>query len=89
MKITFNTIATQETEKHYTDRQTTDKARASKVEKSYHAYRTSLYQNNPWSQSVGSGMEKGKTLIELQQEAGFVDASVQQDYMTLMANTMS
>ncbi len=89
MKITFNTIATQETEKHYTDRQTTDKARASKVEKSYHAYRTSLYQNNPWSQSVGSGTEKGKTLIELQQEAGFVDASVQQDYMTLMANTMS
>jgi len=89
MKISFNTIAAQEAEKQYTERQSTDKARAVKVQQSYNAYQTSLYQNNPWMQSTAGSTEKGKTLIELQQEAGFVDASVQQDYMTVMANTMS
>ena len=33
--------------------------------------------------------EKGKSLIELQQEAANINAAVQQDYMTLMSNTMS
>ena len=89
MKISFNTIAAQEAEKQYTDRQSADKARAVKVQQSCQAYQTSLYQNNPWIQGMGGNGEKGKTLIELQQEAGFVDASVQQDYMTVMANTMS
>ena len=32
---------------------------------------------------------KGKSLIELQQEAGNTDVGVMQDYMTLMSNTMS
>lgn len=38
---------------------------------------------------AGKGADKGKSLIELQQEAGNVDVGVQQDYMTLMSNTMS
>lgn len=33
--------------------------------------------------------EKGKSLIELQQEAGDVDVGVQRDYMTVMSHTMS
>ena len=33
--------------------------------------------------------EKGKSLIELQQEAGNVDVGVRQDYMTVMSHTMS
>ena len=38
---------------------------------------------------AGGNAEKGKSLIELQQEAGNIDVGVQQDYMTLMSNTMS
>ena len=34
-------------------------------------------------------MEKGKTLTELQQEAGNVDVAIQQDYRTVMSHTMS
>ena len=37
----------------------------------------------------GMGGEKGKSLIELQQEAGSVDAAVAQDYMTVMSHTLS
>ncbi len=33
--------------------------------------------------------EKGKSLLELQQEAGDVDVGVQRDYMTVMSHTMS
>lgn len=33
--------------------------------------------------------EKGKSLIELQQEAGDVDVGIQRDYMTVMSHTMS
>lgn len=33
--------------------------------------------------------EKGKSLIELQEEAGNVDVAVEQDYMTVMSHTMS
>lgn len=38
---------------------------------------------------AGGNADKGKSLIELQQEAGNIDVGVQQDYMTLMSNTMS
>lgn len=38
---------------------------------------------------AGRNPEKGKSLAQLQQEAGNIDVGVQQDYMTLMSNTMS
>lgn len=38
---------------------------------------------------AGRNPEKGKSLAQLQQEAGNIDAGVQQDYMTLMSNIMS
>ncbi len=40
----------------------------------------------PWSME---GMDKGKSLIEIQQNAGNMDVSVNQDYMTLMSHTLS
>lgn len=42
-----------------------------------------------WNVANSSGKDKGKSLIDIQQEAGNVDVAVQQDYMTLMSNTMS
>ncbi len=42
-----------------------------------------------WSAGGKQGGEKGKSLIELQQEAGNIDAGVRQDYMTVMSNTLS
>ena len=37
----------------------------------------------------GMGGEKGKSLIELQQEAGSADVALQQDFMTVMSHTMT
>ncbi len=37
----------------------------------------------------GNGAEKGKSLIELQQEAESADVGISQDYMTVMSHTLS
>jgi len=37
----------------------------------------------------GMGGEKGKSLIELQQEAGNADVALQQDFMTVMSHTLT
>ncbi len=42
-----------------------------------------------WGSVAGPGREKGKSLIELQQEAENMNVAVQQDYMTVMSHTMS
>lgn len=86
MKITFNTLGTQEAERQYTDKQDVSKAK-----RGTDAYRTGFLteQNTPWAQSAFTGREKGKSLIELQQEAGNIDVAAQQDYMTVMSHTMS
>lgn len=42
-----------------------------------------------WDGMPGKTAEKGKSLIELQQEAANVDVGITQDYMTVMSNTMS
>ena len=42
-----------------------------------------------WTSLGNARTEKGKSLIELQQEAANTDVAVQQDYMTLMSNSMS
>lgn len=86
MKITFNPMGTPETEKQYTEKR--DVAKAAKSSSVYNV--TFLSENNElWGQGAVSGKEKGKSLIELQQEAGNVNAAVQQDYMTVMSHTMS
>lgn len=42
-----------------------------------------------WSAASGKAAEKGKSLIELQQEAQNVDVGIAQDYMTVMSHTLS
>ncbi|MGN0401611.1 MAG: DUF6240 domain-containing protein [Acetatifactor sp.] len=42
-----------------------------------------------WESLTGSTLEKGRSLIELQEEAGHTNAAVRQDYMTVLSNTMS
>ncbi len=41
------------------------------------------------SEPEGNGCERGKTLTELRQEASYTDVGISQDYMTVMAHTMS
>ena len=85
MKITFGQQAVTETEKKNIERrvqQTAEKAMAGQV-----AYAT-FTQGQP-DIMAGQSVEKGKSLIEIQQAAGNTDADVLQDYMTLAANTMS
>ena len=52
-------------------------------------YRVSLLAENPGLVMEAGGVDKGKSLIEIQQAAGNMDAAVTQDYMTLMSHTMS
>ncbi len=86
MKITFNTQGMQETEKQYTD-----KTRMTRSEKAAGAYQTSFFvsHGNDRMQGFQPNKEKGKSLIELQQEAANTNVAVQQDYMTVMSHTMS
>lgn len=48
---------------------------------------SAVYNNGNRSFGVDAG--KGKSVLQLQQEAAGVDVGIQQDYMTLMSNTMS
>lgn len=86
VKITFNPLGTTEAEKQYTEKR--DIAKATKGSSAYKAT-FSAGNNSFWEQSTVSAKEKGKSLIELQQEAGNVNVAVQQDYMTVMSHTMS
>lgn len=42
-----------------------------------------------WGAAPGKAAERGKSLIELQQEAQNADVGITQDYMTLMSHTLS
>ena len=79
-------MSVSETEKTYTDRKETARA-----ERGNHAYCAGFFAESKDNWNIGemSGREKGKSWIELQQEAGNVDVAVQQDYMTVMSHTMS
>lgn len=86
MKITFNPLGKQETERQYNE-----KRGVAKAEHGSNAYKATFMAENSalWASGVVSGKEKGKSLIELQQEAGNTNVAVQQDYMTVMSHTMS
>ena len=86
MKISFYQQNIPETEK-----QQTEKTRAT------HGHRDvatiaapgALYSENDQNWGNVGKTEKGKSLIEIQQEADHTNVDVQQDYMTLMSHTMS
>lgn len=46
-------------------------------------------QDRNWIAGTKPVKEKGKTMAQLQQEAEYVDVGIQQDYRTVMSNTMS
>lgn len=88
MKISFYQQAVTETEKKYTEKasfpQNTSKdIRTVSCQAAFGEGAARL-----WGSSM-TGTEKGKSLIELQQEAENTNVAVQQDYMTLMSNTLS
>ncbi|MBO5279478.1 MAG: hypothetical protein J6B06_08325, partial [Lachnospiraceae bacterium] len=96
MRITFQT---QETEKqdnlrNIQQNKAGQREKAGKQSGAAQAYNAVFMagQEDNWLQGA-SNMQgnrgKGKSLVELQQEAGNIDAGVRQDYMTVMANTMS
>lgn len=85
MKITFTEQAVKEAERQRADRK-----------QEVHTPGTQGENQVPFAAFLGGqndlpgmGGEKGKSLIELQQEAGAADVGVQQDFMTVMSHTMS
>lgn len=86
MKITFYQQSVPETEMQHTERKqmSGEKIGSIYAQTAYFAENADSLLNVPGGQG-----EKGKSLIELQQEASNTNAAVQQDYMTLMANTMT
>lgn len=86
MKISFYQQNIPETEK-----QQADKTHAAHGQKAVTmaAPLGAVYSENDRNWDNGGKAEKGKSLIEIQQEAGHINVGVQQDYMTLMSHTMS
>lgn len=83
MKITFQNQKTIETEHMNPARREGVRDKAPVDRRSAAA----VYNNG--NRSVGVDAGKGKSVLQLQQEAAGVDVGIQQDYMTLMSNTMS
>ncbi|MBQ2803997.1 MAG: hypothetical protein IJF07_08880 [Lachnospiraceae bacterium] len=88
MKITFQTQTAQETEKSYLENR-----KATKTQRADGSYKAAFFAGAEDSfiqgQNTVGVKEKGKTLAELQLEAGNMDVAVQRDYMTVLSNTMS
>ncbi len=89
MKITFCQNDIQETEK--TDAEKAYGGRRVKNEKTPSAFpaQGAVYTEGGNSFFATGKGEKGKSLIDIRQEAERIDADVRQDYMTLMSNIMS
>lgn len=95
MKITFQNQTVNEadnrTENTRTDKNIRgrDKAQNSKKSGSVNTF-GAIYESGQIAVPVGNEENnKGKTLIELQQDAANTNVALQQDYMTLLSHTMS
>lgn len=87
MKISFYQQIVSDTEKTYSDSRT---VHGQKTPGGKNASGSGCYVPGwGWDEAPGAAMEKGKSLIELQQEAANADVGITQDYMTVMSNTMS
>lgn len=94
MRIDFQANDVADAGKMHSDRIHTKNANAGRgTESAYNGvsfqYDFLLDNGMMWNTGSTYGKEKGKSLIEIQQEAGNIDVGVQQDYMTVMSNTMS
>lgn len=86
MKITFSEQAIAEIEKRQADRSRGARGRGPEaLGQTFYAPAFGMHQND----IPVAGGERGKSLIELQQEASDVDVGVQRDFMTVMSNTMT
>lgn len=95
MKITFQNQTVNETdnrtESTRTDKNTwgKDKTQRSKKSSNVNAF-GAIYESGQMVVSAGNEENnKGKSLIELQQDAANTNVALQQDYMTLLSHTMS
>lgn len=86
MKITFNEQKIKEAERQHADRERTRKS-GEAVGAGASAF--AAIGRGDSDVLPAAGGEKGKSLIELQQEAAGADVAVTQDFMTVMSNTMS
>ena len=86
MKITFNEQKIKEAERQHADRERTRKS-GEAVGAGASAFAAIGRGDSDILPAAGG--EKGKSLIELQQEAAGADVAVTQDFMTVMSNTMS
>lgn len=94
MRINFRTDDIADAGKQHNDKMHTKNTNAHrKTEPGYNgaAFQADFLSDGGmmWNSGNIRGKEKGKSLIELQQEAGNIDVGVRQDYMTVMSNTMS
>lgn len=95
VKITFQNQTVNETENRTestrTDKNTwaRDKTQRSRKNGNVNAF-GAVYESGQIAMPVGNEEKnKGKSLIELQQDAGNTNVALQQDYMTLLSHTMS
>ncbi len=97
MRISFNQQQVSETKNPYTESQGIngrDQAGRAHAGKNHPAQGAvsgeSIYAPGLGRNGLpGNGAEKGKSLIELQQEAESADVGISQDYMTVMSHTLS
>lgn len=89
MKITFNQQPTKETERRHVDRRYAQYGSGKTDSMSAANAAFARVGDRQLDGLAGGNAEKGKSLIELQQEADNVDVGVQRDFMTVMSNTLS
>lgn len=93
MKISFYQQTVSDTEKQYTEKARdaggARRPSGAPTGKSVCAAELRMGGEQQRNGIFGGGAEKGKSLIELQQEAENTDVAALQDYMTVMSNTMS
>ena len=86
MKITFAEQTVRESERYHMERSRSSQAN----EPAAAAQNAAAFFGAPGGMTDMPGMSgEKKSLIELQQEASYVDVGVQRDYMTVMSHTMS
>ena len=97
MKITFQNQTINEndnrTESNRTEKSSWGKDKTWRSKKSVNVNFGAVYESGqaavPMSSLEKEENNKGKSLMELQQDAGNANVALQQDYMTLMSHTMS
>ncbi len=88
MKITFCPQNISETERQQPAKAQAGREAKAPVSAQGAVYAQGVQNGQGWPVEAAKG-QKGKSLIELQQEAGGANVDLQQDYMTLMSHTMS